>query len=71
MGIFRSELMVHKRIRIPKDFAYDIMNELGKMQDAIEFSDLNKDNFEAKKSYQGIISRCDEIEKKIKYIHYA
>jgi len=70
MGIFRSELMIHKRIRIPKDNSYNIMNELGKMQDAIEFSDLNKDNYEAKKSYQGVIQRCDEVEKKIKYNSY-
>jgi len=66
MGIFRSELMIHKKIRIPKDNSYNIMNELGKMQDAIEFSDLNKENYEAKKNYQGIISRCEEVEKKIK-----
>jgi hypothetical protein len=66
MGIFRSEIMIHKKIRIPKDNSYIIMNELGKMQDAIEFSDLNRDDYEAKKSYQGIISRCEEIEKKIK-----
>lgn len=44
------------------------MNELGKLQDTIEFADLNKDNYEAKKSYQGIISRCEELEKKIKYL---
>ncbi len=66
MGLLRSELMVHKRIRIPKDNSYLIMNELGKMQDAIEFQDLNKDNYEAKKSYQGIIQRCEEIDKKIR-----
>jgi len=66
MGIFRSEKMVHKNIRIPIDNAFEIMNELGKLEDSIEFADLNKDNFEAKKNYQGMITRCDELEKKIK-----
>lgn len=66
MSIFRSETMVHKKIRISKENSYNVMNELGKLSNSIEFSDLNKDNYEAKKNYQGIIARCEELEKKIK-----
>jgi V-type H+-transporting ATPase subunit a len=65
MGIFRSELMVHKQIRIPKDIAFDVMDKLGKMEDAVEFIDLTKDDLEAKKNFGGMIKRCDEMEKKI------
>ncbi len=57
--------MVHKKIRIPKDIAFEVMDELGKMEDAVEFIDLNKDDLEAKKNFGGMIKRCDEMEKKI------
>lgn len=66
MGFFRSAVMIHRKIRIPKDSAYKIMNALGKLKDSIEFEDLNKNNFEAKKSYQGLINRCQDIQSKIK-----
>lgn len=57
--------MLRKKIRIPKDNAVEIMNEMGKLQDAVEFLDLTKDDLEAKKNYIDMIKRCDEIEKKI------
>ena len=57
--------MVHKQIRIPKDIAFDVMDKLGKMEDAVEFLDLTKDDLEAKKNFGGMIKRCDEMEKKI------
>ena len=39
------------------------MNELGGIEEAIEFIDLNKDVIESKKSFSKMISRCDEMEK--------
>jgi hypothetical protein len=57
--------MVHKQIRIPKDIAFDVMDELGKMEDAVEFLDLTKDDLEAKKNFGEMIKRCDEMEKKV------
>jgi len=57
--------MIHKRIRIPKDIAFDVMDELGKLDDAVEFIDLTKDDIEAKKNFGSMIKRCDEVEKKI------
>jgi len=57
--------MVHKQIRIPKDIAFDVMDKLGKMEDAVEFLDLTKDDMEAKKNFGGMIKRCDEMEKKV------
>lgn len=44
------------------------MNELGKLEDCIEFIDITKDDIEAKKNFALIIKRCDEMEKKIKYL---
>jgi len=43
----------------------EILNELGKLNDCIEFIDLNKDDLEAKKNFASSIKRCDEMEKKI------
>ena len=57
--------MIHKRIRIPKDIAFDVMDELGKLDDAVEFIDLTKDDAEAKKNFGSMIKRCDELDKKI------
>ncbi len=62
---FRSEEFLHKSIRIPKDNAMEILNELGKLNDCIEFIDLNKDDLEAKKNFASSIKRCEEMEKKI------
>ena len=57
--------MVHKQIRIPKDIAFDVMDNLGRMEDAVEFIDATKDDVEAKKNFGEMIKRCDEMEKKI------
>ncbi len=65
MGIFRSEKFIHKKIRIPRESAAEILNELGKLENCLEFIDLNKEDMEAKKNFGSMIKRCDEIEKKI------
>ena len=58
--------MIHKRIRIPKENAFEIMNKLGRIDNAIEFIDLTKNDYEAKKNYQPLINRTEELELKIK-----
>lgn len=57
--------MIHKKIRIPKDTAAEVMDELGKLEDAIQFIDLNHLDFEAKKNFGSLIKRCEDVEKKI------
>jgi len=42
------------------------MNKLGRIENAIEFIDLTKDDYEAKKNYQSLINRTEELELKIK-----
>jgi len=68
MSISRSEVMLHKRIRIPIDNCLEIMNELGNLEDGLEFIDLTKDNIEAKKNFGSMIKRCEEMERIITYI---
>jgi len=58
--------MVHKRIRIPRQNAVDIMNKLGQLENAIKFIDLNKEDYEAKKNYQSLINRTEELDLKLK-----
>ena len=57
--------MVHKKIRIPKESAIDVMEELGKLDDCIQFVDLNVRDFEEKKNFGNLIERCDEALKNI------
>ena len=62
--------MTHKKIRIPKESANEILVALGNIKNAVEFEDLNKDDLEAKKLYWDMIKRCDEMKKKISdYCH--
>lgn len=67
MGIFRSEDMSLYEISIPKDNAWDIMNELGTLN-ALHFIDLNKDTQVFDLTFTGIIKRCEELERKISLI---
>ena len=57
--------MTHKKIRIPRESANEIMRALGNMKNSIEFEDLTKDDIEAKKNFGELIKRCDEMKKKI------
>ena len=43
--------MCHKRIRIPRDSANEIMRALGNLENSLEFVDLTKDDIEAKKNF--------------------
>jgi len=55
--------MIKKKILIPHEIVMDVMNQLGGIEEAIEFIDLNKDVIESKKNFSKTISRCDEMEK--------
>ena len=57
--------MVHKKIRIPKESAIEVMEELGKLDDCIQFVDLNTHDFEERKNFGNLIERCDESLKNI------
>ena len=52
--------MTHKKIRIPKESAIAVMEELGKLDDSIQFVDLNLHDFEERKNFGRLIERCDE-----------
>ena len=52
--------MTHKKIRIPKESAIPVMEELGKLDDCIQFVDLNTHDYEQRKNFGNLIERCDE-----------
>ena len=52
--------MCHKKIRIPVVTAEEIMEELGKLDDCIQFVDLNMHDYEQRKNFGKMIERCDE-----------
>ena len=60
--------MAHKKIRIPIETAVEIMEELGKLDDCIEFVDLNVHDYEQKKNFGKLIERCDESLKNIQML---
>jgi len=62
MGLFRSEDMSLYEITIPKDNAWDIMNELGNLN-CIHFMDLNKTEQVFNLEYAPLIKRWEETEK--------
>ena len=57
--------MTHKKIRIPKESAIEVMEELGKLDDCIQFVDLNVRDFEERKNFGNLIERCEEALKNI------
>lgn len=54
-----------KKIRIPRTTAVEIMDELGQLEDSIEFVDLTKNEADSKRNFSEMIKRCDESEKRI------
>ena len=52
--------MTHKKIRIPKESAIAVMEELGKLDDSIQFVDLNTHDYEQRKNFGSLIERCEE-----------
>jgi hypothetical protein len=57
--------MEMKKIRIPKTTAIEIMDELGKLEDSIEFVDLSSNELDSRRNFAEMIKRCDESEKRI------
>jgi vacuolar-type H+-ATPase subunit I/STV1 len=67
MGIFRSEDMTLFQIRLPKDDAWDVRNQLGVL-DVAHFINLNKGEQPFNLPYANQIKRCEETERRLLYI---
>ena len=65
MGFFRSEEILHKKLRLPReiDSAVKILNEFGLLsEDCLQFIDLTKTDLEQKKNFNPMINRCENLE---------
>ena len=65
MGFFRSNKVLHLKIRMPSDIEglMRIMDLFGKTEiEALQFIDLTKDDLESKKSFSAMLKRVEQME---------
>ena len=65
---WRSEEMEYVSLIVSEDAAHACVKELGQLG-CIQFSDLNPELTPFQRRYVAYIKRCDEIERKIRYVH--
>ena len=75
MGFFRSNKVLHLKIRMPNDIEglMRIMDLFGKHEiEAVQFIDLTKDDLESKKSFTSMLKRVEQMDiKTSKFFNYA
>ncbi len=67
MSFFRSEDMALYEISVPKDNAWEIMDQLGRL-DCLHFIDLNKNEQVFNLWFAPLIKRCEDSEKRIAFL---
>lgn len=67
MGWFRSEEMEYVCLVIQEEAAHDLIDEIGE-RGCMQFTDLNHDQTAFQRRYASYIRRCDEIERKLRYV---
>jgi V-type H+-transporting ATPase subunit a len=65
---WRSEEMTYVSVIIGEDASHACIRELGQLG-CVQFTDLNPDLTPFQRRYVSYIKRCDEMERKIRYIH--
>ena len=75
MGFFRSNKILHLKIRMPSDIdgLMRIMDLFGKTEfEALQFIDLTKNDLESKKSFSAMLKRVEQMEIKTnQFFNYA
>lgn len=66
-AFFRSEEMVLAQLFIQPEAAYYVISELGETG-TVQFRDLNEDVNAFQKKFVNEVRRCDELERKLRYI---
>ena len=67
MSLFRSERMGYYNLVMPRESAWDVLNELGE-KSCLEFIDQNPSEPAFGRPFSNIIKRCEEIEANLKQI---
>jgi len=66
-SLFKSELMSRCQVYLPPEAAYNCVAELGELGLA-QFVDLNPDVSAFQRQFVGEVKRCEEMERKLRYI---
>lgn len=61
MSLYRSEVMKYYKVAMPREMAWDVLNELG-MRGLNQFVDQNENEPMFQRKYAQTIKRCDEVE---------
>ena len=69
MSLFRSQEMGLYVLNIEKDFAWDVMETIGRCS-CLQFIDANKSVHIRDRTYQNMIQRCDHACNKIKFVEH-
>lgn len=69
MRFLRSEEMGYYSLAISRDYAWEVMNELGELS-SLQFIDLNSDEASSSRPFSNYIRRCDDIEAKLNSISH-
>lgn len=67
MSLFRSDPMAYYNIVMPRENAWDILNELGELN-AVQFVDQNAHDLTFNRPYTAYIKRCEDMEAKVDQI---
>jgi len=67
MSLFRSDEMGYFSLIASREYAWDILNELGELG-ALQFIDLNADESNFKRPYSNFLRRCEDLENKLNNI---
>ena len=67
MSILRSEDMGYFTLFMPHESAWAVLNQIGKIG-ALQFVDLNVNQSVFNRPYAAYVKRCDEVERRLKFI---
>lgn len=67
MSLFRSEIMSYCNLVLPRENAWEILNELGELS-ALHFVDQDPNSAFFSRPFSNFIRRCDDLRLKIDYI---
>lgn len=67
MSLFRSERMGYYQLIMPRENAWEILNDLGEAN-ALQFVDRNPDDMAFSRPFAAQIKRCEEIEAHLKSV---
>lgn len=64
MSLFRSDIMGYFSLVASKEYAWDILNEIGELE-CLQFLDKNAQESHFRRPYSNFIKRCEDLESKI------